>query len=106
MNILRFFHKNKRTGFTLMETLVTVGIVAVLCAIAIPSIITVNRSMEFRDLNNNARAVYLSAQSTLAQMRSSGDLAELAAMTELDGAHSVPEKNNADMGNDWNEQLR
>lgn len=106
MNMFRFFNKNNRKGFTLTETLVTVAIVAVLCAIAIPSIITVNRSIQFRDLNNNARAVYLSAQSTLAQMRSSGDLAELAAMTELDGAHSVPENNNADMGSDWNEQLR
>lgn len=105
MNILRFFHKTDRKGFTLMETLVTVGIVAVLCAIAIPSIITLNRSMKERDLNNSARAVYLAAQSNLAQMRSSGDLAVLAAMTELDGARSVPENNNAGMG-EWNEQLR
>lgn len=74
----------------------TVGIVAVLCAIAIPSIITVNRSMNERDLDNSARAVYLAAQSNLAQMRSSGDLEKLAAMTwEADGAFRVPENDNA-----------
>lgn len=106
MNIFRFFHKNKRKGFTLMETLVTVGIVAVLCAIAIPSIITVNRSMNERDLDNSARAVYLAAQSNLAQMRSSGDLEKLAAMTSDQGARNVPESGNANMGDDWNEQLR
>lgn len=106
MNILRFFHKNKRKGFTLIETLVTVGIVAVLCAIAIPSIITVNRSMNERDLDNSARAVYLAAQSNLAQMRSSGDLEKLAAMTSDQGARYVPETGNANMGGDWNGQLR
>lgn len=86
----------------------TVGIVAILCAIAIPSIITLNRSMNDRHLNNSARAVYLSAQSNLAQMRSSGDLAALAAMTSDDGARNVPRENenNAYMGDDWNEQLR
>ena len=74
----------------------TVGIVAVLCAIAIPSIITVNRSMNERDLDNSARAVYLAAQSNLAQMRSSGDLEKLAVMTwEADGAFRVPENDNA-----------
>ncbi len=84
----------------------TVGIVAVLCAIAIPSIITVNRSMNDRDLDNSARAVYLAAQSNLAQMRSSGDLEKLAVMKSDQGARNVPESGNANMGDDWNEQLR
>lgn len=107
MNILRFFHKNKRKGFTLIETLVTVGLVAVLCGIAIPSIITMNRSMNERELENSARAVYLAAQSNLAQMRSSGDLEKLAAMTEAEGAHPIRESGaNANLGEDWNEQLR
>ena len=107
MNILRFFHKNKRKGFTLIETLVTVGIVAVLCGIAIPSIVTMNRSMNERELENSARAVYLAAQSNLAQMRSSGDLEKLAAMTEAEGAHPIRESGaNANLGEDWNEQLR
>lgn len=107
MNIFRVFAKKSRKGFTLMETMVTVGIVAILCAIAIPAIVSVNRSLSFRDLDNSARSVYLAAQSNLAQMRSSGDLAELAKMTELDGAKAVPQRDNAGLAEgDWSEDLR
>lgn len=107
MNIFRVFAKKSRKGFTLMETMVTVGIVAILCAIAIPAIVSVNRSLSFRDLDNSARSVYLAAQSNLAQMRSSGDLAALAKMTELDGAKAVPQRDNAGLAEgDWSEDLR
>lgn len=107
MNIFRVFAKKSRKGFTLMETMVTVGIVAILCAIAIPAIVSVNRSLSFRDLDNSARSVYLAAESNLAQMRSSGDLAALAEMTELDGAKAVPQRDNAGLAEeDWSEDLR
>lgn len=104
MSILRSLYKNRRKGFTLMETMVTVGIVVVLLGIAIPSIVAVKRSLSFRELDNSARTVYLAAQSNLAALRRDGELATLA---EADGARAVPERDNAGMTEgDWSETLR
>lgn len=58
----------------MMEVMIVVGIIAILAAIAIPSIISINRSTKFTQRNNYAKAVYMAAQSHLMDLRSSSSL--------------------------------
>lgn len=66
--------KKGSLGYTLTELLVVIGILAVLCAIAIPSIITISRALKFRQRNDYAKTIFLAAQENLTEMRSDGSL--------------------------------
>ncbi|MBU5627548.1 hypothetical protein KQI82_11565 [Oscillibacter sp. MSJ-2] len=67
----------KNRGFTLQEALLAVVLVVVLAAIAIPSVITLRRSLKLRELDDTARSLYLTAQNELTGRRATGTLAEL-----------------------------
>jgi len=77
----------EKKGYTLTELLVAVGIIAVLCAIAIPSIISIHRSLAFKEANEYAEAVFMAAQDNITDMRSEGKLIDL--LTLDNGAKSV-----------------
>ena len=66
--------KKGSLGYTLTELLVAIGILAVLCAIAIPSLITISRALRFRQRNDYAKTIFLAAQENLTEMRSDGSL--------------------------------
>lgn len=69
--------KNGRKGYTLTELLVVIGIIAVVCAIAIPSIIMISRNLKFRQRNDYAKTIFMAAQQNLSEMRSDGGLVPL-----------------------------
>lgn len=64
--------KNRKKGFTLVELMVVLIIMAIIVAIAIPSFISYWRNAEFRKNESNAKTVYLAAESKLTYYRSSG----------------------------------
>ncbi len=64
-------------GFTMTEVLVTVGIIAIICAIAIPSIVMISRSLRFNKCNENAKNIFLAAQQNLSTKRANGSLNEI-----------------------------
>jgi len=48
-----------KRGFTMMEVLTVVGIIAIVCAIAIPSFFYISRSLDFKQRNDYAKTVFL-----------------------------------------------
>ena len=81
-NVSRKCRQNR--GFTLMEVMVVVAILAVVVLIAVPSVIKMRQNMKFAERNDYAKSIYMAAQSNLTQMRSMGELGllENAATTE------------------------
>lgn len=75
-----------RHGFTLIETLLVVSIIAIIATIAIASILVIRNNLQFKQCNDNAYAIYTAAQTNLTEMRSMGELffLEEAAADEED----------------------
>ena len=63
-------HTNRKKGFTMTEMLVAVGILAVLMAVAVPSVIHYRRELKLTELDDNARAIFVAAQNHLTALRS------------------------------------
>ena len=64
-----------RQGFTLIEVVIVVLIVAIAAALGIPALNELRVNMEMAQLNNTAKQIYLVAQNRLIAMRSAGTLA-------------------------------
>lgn len=62
----------KKKGFTLTELMVVLVIMAIIVSIAVPFFINYWRNAEFRKNEENAKTVYLAAESKLTYYRSSG----------------------------------
>ena len=77
--LIRKFTKCKEgsLGYTLTEMLVVIGIIAVLCAIAIPSVVAISRSLKFAQRNDYAKSIFMAAQANLTEMRADGGLTPL-----------------------------
>jgi len=58
-----------RRGFVLIELLIAVAIIAALSAVAVPSVISVNNSLKSKQADDYAQSIYLSAQTTLTNMK-------------------------------------
>ena len=59
----------KKFGFTLIETLVVIGVIAVLCGISIPGIIQAKRSLDIVEANSTAKELFVAAQNRLTSMK-------------------------------------
>lgn len=69
----RYYMKyNGKKGFTLIELIVVLVILAIITAIAVPFFQSYWKRAEFRKNESNARTVYLAAESKLTYYRSSG----------------------------------
>lgn len=64
---------NRKKGFTLTELIVVLVIFAILLAVAIPSALYYIKLAEFRKNEENAKTIYMAAESALTWQRSSGE---------------------------------
>ena len=69
---VRCMNKKRKKGFTLTELIVVLVIMAIIAAIAVPFFINYWKKAEFRKNEENARTVYLAAESKLTYYRASG----------------------------------
>lgn len=86
--LIRTFTKSKKgtLGYTLTEMLTVIGIIVVLLSIAIPSVISLSKSMKFAQRNDYAKSIFMAAQANLTEMRADGGLGPLQAQN----ANSMP----------------
>ena len=68
--------ENGKKGFTLVEVIVAMVILAILLAIAVPTAMRYMRLAEFRKNESNAKTAYLAAESMLTWYRASGSWEE------------------------------
>ena len=69
--------ERRNRGFTMTEILTVIGIVVIIVAIAVPSVIMINNNTKFKQCNEYAQVVFAAAQNNLSQMRSDGRLDQL-----------------------------
>lgn len=77
----------QKKGFTLTELIITLAIIIIVAAIAIPLIINYVRSAQMIRYNDYAKTIYLGVQSYLSDEKSSGNLEELKEAAEVKGQH-------------------
>ena len=66
-------HRRTR-GFTLIETVGAVAILAILMSIAIPAVVLLQRNLYMAKLDDYARQIFLAAQDEMSSMKASGRL--------------------------------
>ena len=62
---VRYMDKKRKKGFTLTELIVVLVIIAIIAAVAVPFFINYWKKAEFRKNEENAKTVYLAAESRL-----------------------------------------
>ena len=65
---------NNKKGFTLQELLITIGIIIITLAIAIPAISSLRKNLMIAELDDTARQIYLVTQNKLTTMKATGSL--------------------------------
>ena len=71
------------SGFTLMEVLLSIAILAILGAIAFPAVSSLQSRMKMSELDAAARGIYVAAQNQLTALRSGGGLSAFDAAQPL-----------------------
>lgn len=80
---MKFFTKAKsKAGFTLAEMLITIGIVVILLAVAIPAIAQASINYKMNELNSVARQVFVASQNNLTNLKTQGMLDVLKDKTD------------------------
>lgn len=92
----KFTGKERRRGYTLLELMLVIVIIVIVAAIAIPSAVYIQGNLEFQQLNDYAKTIFLAAQANLTEMRADGRISQLQVPDGNSlGAVSVPIENNA-----------
>ena len=68
-----FSEKDRQNGFTIVQVLAAVAIIAMIAAFAIPALISGMRRLELNSLDDSARSIFLAAQNTMTAMTGSGE---------------------------------
>lgn len=75
--IVKESNKKSKQGFTLTEVLLVVAIIAIILTVSVPNIITMQRRLRQRELDDKAKIVFAAAQNQLIKMNSAGNLSVL-----------------------------
>ena len=70
----KFKGKGRKRGYTLIEMLVVIGIIAIVSSIVVVGIVSISRNLKFKQRNDYAKTVFMAAQANLSEMRSDGSL--------------------------------
>ena len=82
-------NSTKKKGFTLTELMVVLVIMSIIAAIAVPSFINYWRRAEFRKNEENAKTIYLAAESKLTYYRSSGQWDQFKKRLLQEGTEAI-----------------
>ncbi len=66
--------RNRKKGFTLAEVLIVIAIIAILGALAVVGVNAYKKNMKVTELDNAARALFISAQNHMTAAKASGKL--------------------------------
>ncbi|MBR5731197.1 MAG: prepilin-type N-terminal cleavage/methylation domain-containing protein, partial [Firmicutes bacterium] len=77
--------RNRKKGFTLAEVLIVIAIIAILGALAVVGVNAYKKNMKVTELDNAARALYISAQNHMTAAKASGKLQTIDISAE--GTH-------------------
>lgn len=104
--LIRKFTKSKKgsLGYTLMEMLMVIGIIALVCAIAIPSAMAISRRLRFKQHNDYAKSIFMAAQANLTEMRSDGGLYPLQGTLEEINSTPVPSGHSGFPAEEWSDE--
>lgn len=69
--------RRSKAGFTLTEMLVTVAIIVILAAVAIPGVVAWRKSLKMTELNACARQIFIASQNSMTGLKTSGSMQEL-----------------------------
>lgn len=72
MKVRRHFQQNKK-GITLGELLITVAILVIIMAVALPAVTSLYKNINQKELDDKAQIIYVSVQNKLSKMKASGN---------------------------------
>ncbi len=66
-------NSKKKSGFTLAEMLVTVMIIVILFALAVPAVFNIQRNLRQKELDQKAQTIYTAVQNRLSELYATGN---------------------------------
>ena len=75
---MNLYKNNRKKGYTLAEVLITVTILLILMAIAVPAIFSIRKNLRQKALDNKAELIYTAVQNNLVKLQNNGNSAEYA----------------------------
>lgn len=81
-----------RKGFTMVETLVAVGILVILMGLATPAVLSIQKNLKMVELDNIARSIFVAAQNRMTALKSAGGLEDLGGVVMEQKPQDFPDE--------------
>ena len=85
MALNRYKNKRSRRGFSLTEMLIVIAIIAVLAAVAVPSLVAVQKNLKTTELDSAARSIFVAAQNHMSNLRENDFSVKLDGVAPMSG---------------------